>query len=114
MKNIFKRTAIVLPALLLGSVATLGMYAHASSTTPATTAGVQQPITAMVSGGESSDGTPASAKDTDNLQVQDGPQNGADGEQVDGIDVGHVDAGQSGGVETPDAHETGSGTESGN
>lgn len=114
MKNILKRTAIVLPALLLGSAATLGMYAHASSTPPAAATSTQQPIAATVSGSESSDGTATNTKDTDNLQVQDGPQNGADGEQADGVDVGHVDVGQSGGIEMPDAPETGSGTESGN
>lgn len=32
MKNFFKRSAVVLPALLIGSVATLGFYAHASTT----------------------------------------------------------------------------------
>lgn len=113
MKNLLRRTAIVLPALLIGSAATLGMYAHASSTPSAITTSNPSVVTTIPSS-EPTDGATANAKDTDNLQVQDGPQNGADGEQADGVDVGHVDAGQSGGTETPDATETGTETAGGN
>ena len=113
MKNLLRRSAIVLPALLIGSAATLGMYAHASSTPPAATIS-NQSVVATVPSAEQADGTGTNVKDTDNLQVQDGSQNGADGEQADGVDVGHVDAGQNGVAETPDAPETGTETASGN
>lgn len=113
MKNLLRRSVIVLPALLIGSATTLGMYAHASSTPSATTVGTQQ-VVAPVQSSEQADGTAAQTKDTDNLQVQDGSQSGADGEQADGIDVGHVDVGQNGVAETPDATETGTETASGN
>lgn len=113
MKNLLRRTAIVLPALLIGSAATLGIYAQASSTPPVITTSNPSIVT-TVPNSEPADSATANVKDTDNLQVQDGPQNGADGEQADGVDVGHVDTGQTNGTETPDATETGTETAGGN
>ena len=112
MKNLFKKAALMVPVLLIGSAATIGMYAHASSGSTTPTVGSSTTVQAQ-------DGEHASGPDTDNIQsgaqgpdVQDATAEASTGEQASANDpVGgpndqvnqtgnHQDA-------TPDAPESG-------
>lgn len=87
MKNLVRRAGIAIPALLVGGIASIGLYAHAAAPTASPTTGQHSTVQA----GDPVDQPDTGASSTkDGDTIQSGPQSGS---QVDGVDVGHVDAG---------------------